>query len=282
MLNLFLGQVTQVPLALLGVVEAEKSSGFVSLLWAIFRSHSSLYGVHTVQSGIQYPTAKQTNIDGIFYRQTSKSHPENVLQECCSDIVAPCDGASSCPGERLKRGFLYIGAGWDTFPLVFPALRRDHTHFIYVDSLPQLQHYQPHQLGWHCSQSTSALVSAVTQSLTRDWVAPIVVTVDEKYATFLCDGLLLHYFMNTQDTAMTASGFTPAPSVYDCLPALSKIYRTNDFSEIPSSQKSKIMPPLVSLGYSEENGCYLVRHDSTPLENLLLRENVLSTTTDSD
>ena len=42
------------------------------------------------------------------------------------------------------RVLLYVGAFTDTYPLTVPALRKTHTHMVYVDGMPDSGYYKQH------------------------------------------------------------------------------------------------------------------------------------------
>jgi hypothetical protein len=177
--------------------------------------------------------------------------------------------------------FLYIGAGWDTYPLKFPSLRSDHTRLILVDALPRYSHYLPENPGWKDSHSEAAFISAITRSLTRDWTAPATVTQDHDHLLFTFPGpsradagpCELSYFMNTKDTEMEAhdglrqllpevttlfiKGYLPAPEAYDMLPNLRRIYADAYIcGDLPLEHRGKVMPPMLAYKYDSTDDEY--------------------------
>ena len=136
---------------------------------------------------------------------------------------------------------LYVGAGWDTYPLTVPALRAAHTHMVYVDGQPASGYYSQHVTtiddllrrlvkdgGKYCFAAGADAV--FMQAADASWQAP------------LKDGCTLKYFVNTLDTQIAhhaglsallplvttlfMAGYGPRRGLEALLPSLERVYLT--------------------------------------------------------
>ena len=176
--------------------------------------------------------------------------------------------------------FLYIGAGWDAYPLSFGPIVAEHEVFIYVDALPESNYYAKDCNGFKDSNSEASMVAAMLGELKEGakHQADVEKVAPGTYVFTFADGKRLWYFMNTKDTKMALRpelsqwlprvstlylcGYAPNQSIYVQLPNLRRIFGTIAcMEEVPAQHSGKLMPPLlepISLEIQGRHKQYLV------------------------
>ena len=160
--------------------------------------------------------------------------------------------------------FLYVGAGWDTYPLSFGPIVNDHEVFVYVDGLPGSKYYDKECNGYKDSHCEAVMVAAMLRELEEDTDEVVIVekVAEATYVFTFADNKKLWYFMNTKDTEIALKpqlaqllprvstlylcGYAPDQSIYGHLPGLRRIYGTTLCMEyVPALYSDKLMPPIL-------------------------------------
>ena len=70
--------------------------------------------------------------------------------------------------EMKNHSRAYFGAGWDFSPVTNPIFEK-FNHFIFIDALPKLSHYNPGQCGYEKSKNRRALLKTLrSEALKHD------------------------------------------------------------------------------------------------------------------
>ena len=95
------------------------------------------------------------------------------------------------------KGLVYWGSEFDMKPLSNP-LFKSFNHFIFIDALPKLQHYKPHQVGYKYSKDREAFVKTIIRRATKKKYKLIRGRDEGNHLVFKNpDGKTLDYFINT-------------------------------------------------------------------------------------
>ena len=157
-----------------------------------------------------------------------------------------------------QRILLYIGAGWDAYPLTVPALRTAHTHMVYADGIPG---------SGYAPVSTMADVFANLMQrgggqygFAAGDAATFVEAADGSWEAPLKDGCYFKYFPNTLDTQLEqhagvhallphvatlfiAGYYSPRAGTEALLPALERVYVTGCADRDPNSSEHFAVRP---------------------------------------
>lgn len=139
---------------------------------------------------------------------------------------------------------MYIGAGWDAYPLTQHSIRTDHDLIVYVDALPSTPHYTQLQAGYPHAASEESVIAALTADGGSQVFAgaPVKSAAGSVWSIPLLDCTTLKYFFNTRDDEMTkhpaltellphvttlwVQGYSPGIQVFEQLPNLTTVFAT--------------------------------------------------------
>lgn len=162
------------------------------------------------------------------------------------------------------KTLLYVGAGWDAFPITIKHIREDHDIILYVDALPSTPHYSEGQRGYLPSLSKQMIIGQLISEGGFDATIGAPVYTPTHVQIPLKDNVMLNYFFNTKDidlnqnaeisgllpsvVTMWQAGFSPDQSVYEMLPNLETIYSTQLCAyniPVSSQHKIEIVPDII-------------------------------------
>lgn len=89
---------------------------------------------------------------------------------------------------------VYFGAGWDFKP-VNKKLYKKFNHFIFIDALPDLIHYDPGMPGYENSKDLKSFLSTLKKVSARYKLT--LQNIDGDLLTFANDKIKLEYYINT-------------------------------------------------------------------------------------
>ena len=98
--------------------------------------------------------------------------------------------------NKIPKGhtLLYFGAGWDFKP-VSKSIFSKFNHFIYIDSLPKLSHYEPGMVGYEKSKNEEAFINTLKKEAVKYKLK--LVNKRNNLLTFKSDKIKLEYYINT-------------------------------------------------------------------------------------
>ena len=69
--------------------------------------------------------------------------------------------------QKTKNySLVYFGAGWDFNPINDPVYKK-FNHFIFINSLPNLSHYEPGQSGYEKSKDRKSFINTLKMQLVK-------------------------------------------------------------------------------------------------------------------
>ena len=89
---------------------------------------------------------------------------------------------------------LYFGAGWDFKPTSNPTYKK-FNHFIFIDSLPKLSHYEPGMSGYEKSKDENSFINTLKNNASR--YGYILCSIEGNLLTFIDGNKKIEYYMNT-------------------------------------------------------------------------------------
>ena len=89
---------------------------------------------------------------------------------------------------------MYFGAGWDFKP-VNNKLYDKFNHFIFIDSLPNLSHYEPGMAGYEKSKNVLVFVNTLVNAAKKHKLK--LISNKDNLLTFKNDKITLEYYINT-------------------------------------------------------------------------------------
>ena len=105
------------------------------------------------------------------------------------------DGANLSFEQKPIETVVYFGAGWDNSLLKKSLYRRFKRH-LYIDALPNLQHYTPEQLAYADSHNEDAFINAIADSLIFYGILERT-NIGNKYIFKLRNDIIIEYWINT-------------------------------------------------------------------------------------
>jgi hypothetical protein len=96
--------------------------------------------------------------------------------------------------KEKDYAIVYFGAGWDFKPINNPLYKKIN-HFIFVDSLPNLSHYEKGQAGYEKSKDKEAFINTLKQYAQN--VGFELTDIKNNLLTFTKGGIILEYYINT-------------------------------------------------------------------------------------
>lgn len=137
---------------------------------------------------------------------------------------------------------LYVGSGWDAYPLTLEYIRKNHDMILYIDALPTTPHYTEGQCGYPKALSIDTICDALIEEGGYLAIEGEPIKSSNHVSFSLKNDCTLQYFFNTKDIDINKSeeitkllpyvetmwvmGYSPKPSVYNLLPNLDTIYST--------------------------------------------------------
>ena len=92
---------------------------------------------------------------------------------------------------------VYFGAGWDFNPINDPVYKK-FNHFIFIDSLPNLSHYEPGQSGYEKSKDRKSFINTVKNAACENGL--VLSSIRKNLLTFRNSKIKLEYYINTTVT----------------------------------------------------------------------------------
>ena len=89
---------------------------------------------------------------------------------------------------------VYFGAGWDFKPVSDPYYSK-FNHFIFIDALPKLPHYDPDQAGYEKSKDREAFIKTLKNAALKHKL--ILSSIRKNLLTFKNDNVKLEYYIDT-------------------------------------------------------------------------------------
>ena len=98
--------------------------------------------------------------------------------------------------NKITEGptLLYFGAGWDFKPVSEPIYSK-FNHFIFIDSLPKLSHYEPGMPGYEKSKNNEAFIKTLKKYALKHHLR--LTNIKNNLLTFRSDKIKLEYYINT-------------------------------------------------------------------------------------
>ena len=93
---------------------------------------------------------------------------------------------------------VYFGAGWD-IKSTNKQIFKKFNHFIFVDSLPKLSHYEPGMSGYEKSKDEDSLINTLKNNASRSGYK--LRSIEGNLLTFIKGNKRIEYYMNTTVTA---------------------------------------------------------------------------------
>lgn len=137
---------------------------------------------------------------------------------------------------------LYIGSGWDAYPLTLEFIRKNHDMILYIDALPTTPHFTEGQYGYPKALSIDTICDALIEEGGYQAIEGEPIKSTSHVSFSLKNDCILKYYFNTKDVdinkseeivkllpcveTMWVTGYSPKSSVYDWLPNLDTIYST--------------------------------------------------------
>ena len=92
---------------------------------------------------------------------------------------------------------LYFGSGWDFRPTSNP-IHKKFDHFIFIDSLPKLAHYEPGMPGYEKSKDRTSFINTLKNGASR--YGYVLSSMEDDPLTFINGKKKLEYYINTTVT----------------------------------------------------------------------------------
>ena len=92
---------------------------------------------------------------------------------------------------------VYFGAGWDFNPINDPVYNK-FNHFIFIDSLPNLSHYEPGQSGYEKSKDRKSFINTLKNAACENGL--VLSSIRKNLLTFRNSKIKLEYYINTTVT----------------------------------------------------------------------------------
>ena len=92
---------------------------------------------------------------------------------------------------------VYFGAGWD-FNLINDPVYKKFNHFIFIDSLPNLPHYEPGQSGYEKSKDRKSFINTLKNAACENGL--VLSSIRKNLLTFRNSKIKLEYYINTTVT----------------------------------------------------------------------------------
>ena len=103
--------------------------------------------------------------------------------------------------KTKENTLVYFGAGWDFEP-VSNSLHSKFNHFIFIDALPKLSHYEPGQPGYEKSKDRRSLIKTLKKSALEHNM--ILTSIRKNLLTFKNGNIKLEYNIDaTVEEALT-------------------------------------------------------------------------------
>lgn len=206
----------------------------------------------------------------------SAEHSSHTRQHSILRCITPPPMASR------TRVMLYVGAGADVRPLVFPSPWTPVvSDYVYVDGLPGSGYFEKGCAGHDRYKDIDGLLGQV-ETRFRMWsVAAIgareTIVRNKYYAWHIGDSVRLHYFVNTTDqdiiagvdlpgnlqqlvqqaSLMYVAGYSPAPSLYRYLPGLVAVFATEICMRHLPEAVSPMSQQIPDGDYLSDESCWM-------------------------
>ena len=96
--------------------------------------------------------------------------------------------------KTKSYSLVYFGAGWDFKPTNDPVYKK-FNHFIFIDSLPKMSHYEPGMPGYEKSKDREAFINTLKNTALDHGM--ILCSIRKNLLTFKNDHQKLEYYINT-------------------------------------------------------------------------------------
>ena len=96
--------------------------------------------------------------------------------------------------KTKSYSLVYFGAGWDFKPTNDPVYKK-FNHFIFIDSLPKMSHYEPGMPGYEKSKDREAFIKTLKNTALEHGM--ILSSIRKNLLTFKNNHQKLEYYINT-------------------------------------------------------------------------------------
>ena len=96
--------------------------------------------------------------------------------------------------KTKSYSLVYFGAGWDFKPINDPVYKK-FNHFIFIDSLPMMPHYEPGMPGDEKSKDREAFIKTLKNTALEHGM--ILSSIRKNLLTFKNNHQKLEYYINT-------------------------------------------------------------------------------------
>ena len=96
--------------------------------------------------------------------------------------------------KTKSHTLVYFGSGWDFKP-VSNSIFNKFNHFIFIDSLPKLSHYEPGVTGYEKSKDREAFIKTLKKEAFKHNLKST--SIRKNLLTFKNDKIKLEYYINT-------------------------------------------------------------------------------------
>ena len=99
--------------------------------------------------------------------------------------------------KTKSYSLVYFGAGWDFKPTNDPVYKK-FNHFIFIDSLPKMSHYEPGMPGYEKSKDREAFINTLKNTAQENGL--VLSSIRKNLLTFRNGMVKLEYYINTTVT----------------------------------------------------------------------------------
>ena len=96
--------------------------------------------------------------------------------------------------KKKNYSLVYFGAGWDFKPINDQVYKK-FNHFIFIDSLPMMPHYEPGMLGYEKSKDREAFIKTLKNKAMKYGMT--LSSIRKNLLTFQNNHQKLEYYINT-------------------------------------------------------------------------------------
>ena len=96
--------------------------------------------------------------------------------------------------KKKNHSLVYFGAGWDFKPINDQVYKK-FNHFIFIDSLPMMPHYEPGMPGYEKSKDREAFIKTLKNKAMKYGMT--LSSIRKNLLTFKNNHQKLEYYMNT-------------------------------------------------------------------------------------
>ena len=96
--------------------------------------------------------------------------------------------------KQENHSLLYFGAGWDFKPISDPTYTK-FNHFIFIDALPKIPHYEPGMRGYEKSKDETSFINTLKKTATQYGLK--FIRKNKNLLVFKNDKIKLEYYINT-------------------------------------------------------------------------------------